>query len=175
MGLGDGGDRSRVKGMRRAGHGVVCFLCCFSWGCWVTLCILRSRLLQLRDGFQDRDRADSGEVDGEAVDPVVVIPTIPRLHILALIQGRDMVMVLLMAGDLGSGVELWEELLLVIWLGTEEIDKSQHQKEEILGLVVTMAAPALLDVLQAQAPRLDTRAQVLVPHQGGNWVIRGIF
>ena len=175
MDLGDGGDRSRVKGMRRAGHGVVCFLCCFSWGCWVTLCIRRSRLLQLRDGFQDRDRADSGEVDGEAVDPVVVIPTIPRLHILALIQGRDMVMVLLMAGDLGSGVELWEELLLVIWLGTEETDKSQHHKEEILGLVVTMAAPALLDVLQAQAPRLDTRAQVLVPHQGGNWVIRGIF
>ena len=169
MGLGDGGARSLVKGqMRRAGRGVVCYLCCFSWGSWATLYTQRSRPPRLLDEFLDRGLEGSGAVDGEAVDPEVVILMILRLRTQVLIRARDMVMVLLMAGDPDSGVVLWEVLLLGIWLGTGEIDKSQHHREGALGLVVITAAPALLDALQAQAPRLDTRAQDLVRRQEGS-------
>lgn len=162
--------------MKRGGRGVVCFSCWFSWVCWDGLFIRRSRLLPVQDGFLDKDLVGSGEVDGVAEDLVVVTLMIPRLLILERIRASDMVMGQLMVGDLGSGVELLEVLLLGIWLEIEVTDKSQPHREATLGSVATrVAVLVLLDALRAPALLLDMRAQDLDQRQGDNVVIRGIF
>jgi hypothetical protein len=58
-------------------------------------------------------------VDGVEADREVVILMILRLRILGHIQARDMVMERMRVGDLVSGLEQWEVLLLDTWLGTE--------------------------------------------------------
>ena len=76
------------------------------------------------------------------------------------------------AGDLGSGLELWEVRLLGTWLAIEEIDSRRCLRQDRAGLAVTMALdgePALAHDLArgpAPAPVLlpDTKALGLARH-----------
>jgi len=178
MGVEDFGVRNQNPAeMKRDGLGVVCFLCWFSWECLVGLFIRRSRLLRVQDEFLDNDQADFGEVGGEAGDPVVVIHMTLRLRIQGRIRARGTVTGQQMAGDLDSGLELLEELLLDTWLGIGGIGKNLRHREAILGSV---EIPAALTTLpdgagQAQALLRGMRAQGLVRRQEGNWVIRGLL
>ena len=163
--------------MKRDGLGVVYFLCSFSWECWVGLFIRRSKLLQVQDEFPDNDRADFGEVGGEAEDQVVVIHMTLRLRIQGRIRVRGTVTGQPMAGDPDSGLGLLEELLLGTWLVTEGIGKNLRHREAILGSVEIPAALTTPpdEAGQAQALPRGMIAQGLVRRQEGNWVIRGLL
>jgi hypothetical protein len=160
-----------VREMERGGAGVVCCLCLYFWGSWDGFFIRRIRLHRLGDRFLD-GREGFGEVDGAAVDLVVVILGILRLRI----QGRDIILGSRRGGDQGFGLELWAELPRDIWLGTEETDKSPHHKGAILGLVgIVVPITLLLDgVIRVLALLQDMRAQGLDRRHEGRQPIGGI-
>lgn len=168
--------RVRALQMRRAGRGGVCFLSCFSWGCWAGLFTLRISRLRLRDVCLDSGREGFGVGDGVVAGREVVM--IRRLRIRGRTLGRDMGMVRTRGGDLGFGVEHLGELLRDTWLGTEETDKSLHlPREAIPGLEVILGAqaPLLGEALRAPAHLQGTRAQVLDQRHGDSVVVHGIF
>lgn len=168
----------RGEETEKDGHGVVLFSCWFSSAYWDISSTRPSKLLQEQgDGFLDRDQGDSGVVDGEVGDQGVVIPMILRLLILGRIQGRDMDMEPTRDGDLVSGVEHWEEQLLVTWLGIEGTGKIMQRNLAVLGLVVIMgdSTTPLVEAIQALVPLLDMKARDLARHQEGKWRISVVY
>jgi hypothetical protein len=164
--MGVGMDGVVVVGMERGGVGVACCLCLSFWGSWAGFYIQRIRLHRLGDRFLD-GREGFGEADGAVVALVAVILGTLRLLILA----RDIILASRTGGDQGSGLELWVELLLGIWLGIEATDRSPWPpREAILGLEVILGATTMhLDgAIQAQALLQDTRAQALDRRHGGS-------
>lgn len=161
-------------GMERDGVGVVCYLYLSFWESWAGFFIRRTKLHRLGDRFPDGPE-DFGEGGGAAVGLVVVLVVVILGTLRLLIRGRGIIMGSRRAGDQASGLGLWVELLLDIWLGIEATGRSLwHRRGAILGLEVIMVVIIMhLDgVIQVRALLRDTRAPALDRRHGGRQAVR---